>query len=151
MKRALVLLAGLAAPLGAEMLEPIAPASNGVEVAIDRDSLRPLPPLPGRRRFAVIQVWVIYDYTKVRRDVFRDGRALLSFNCAARTSAMLAQKKYKRDGSRFYDWVGIDIDFKYKPVDAGTQTESVMQRVCGFAPTPLLPTLPPPASGNPDD
>ncbi len=143
MKRVLALLALLAAPLGAEMLEPIAPATNGTQAAIDRDTLRPLPPLAGRRRFAVTQVWVVYDYTKVRRDAFRDGRALLSFNCAARTSAMLAQKKYKRDGSRFYDWVGIDIDFKYKPVDAGTQTDAVMQRVCGFAPPPATPIVAP--------
>ncbi|MEY2925879.1 MAG: hypothetical protein RL367_356 [Pseudomonadota bacterium] len=139
-------------PAQAETLKYLTSDVAGADLYIDTETIRRMPPIPVKRPFAAVQVWTIYDYSKVRREQARQARALLSFNCQRRTMAILAYVKRRPDGRPIQDWRAIDYDFKYQPAEADTMTAFVMAELCGFAPPLAMvppPIVPPPLSWPP--
>lgn len=143
--RALALFALIiATPANGETLKYLASDLQGTDLLIDTSSIRRSAPIPNKRPFAAVQVWTIYDYTKVKREPARAARALLSFNCQQRTMATLAYVKKRPDGRPIQDWRSIDYDFKYQTAENDALAGFVMADVCGFPPpAPLVPPPPP--------
>lgn len=146
MRRAIALFLLLASmPAQAENLKYLTSDDTGADLYIDTQTIRRMPPIPNKRPFAAIQVWTIYDYSKVKREAARQARALLTFNCQQRTMAILAYVKRRPDGRPIQDWRSIDYDFKYQPAEADTMTAFVMAELCGFPPpVAMVPPPPPP-------
>ena len=147
MKRlgAFVISVALASPaaVAAETLEHVLALDDGGQVYVDKDSLRRLPPVPGDRAFPVMQVWAFYDLSGNRREKARSARALINFNCARRTSNVVAYKKTLPSGAKQYDWQASDVDFKYEAVVAESQMDELLRRACGFPRArPLIPVEP---------
>jgi hypothetical protein len=139
----------MAAPAHGETLKYLASDLQGTDLLIDTSSIRRSPPIPNKRPFAAVQVWTVYDYTKVKREPARTARALLSFNCQQRTMAILAYVKKRPDGRPIQDWKSIDYDFKYQTAESDALAGFVMADVCGFPPPPPLVPPPPPAPITP--
>lgn len=135
----ILLFSGNAGIASAERLELVAALEDGSDLYIDTDSLRRLPPLRGERPFPVTQVWAFYDLSKNRREKAREARALVSFNCAARTHNVLAFKKTLPTGQRQHDWRAIDYDFKYEKIEPEGQMDILLHRVCNIPyPRPVV-------------
>jgi hypothetical protein len=141
----LVLSFALVAPsvAAAETLEHVVALDDGGQVYVDKDSLRRLPPVPGDRAFPVVQIWAFYDLSGNRREKARSARALINFNCARRTSNVVAYKKTLPSGAKLYDWQSADIDFKYEAVVPESQMDELLRHACGFPRArPLVPVEP---------
>jgi hypothetical protein len=139
-------LSGSTGMAAAERLELVAALEDGSDLYIDTDTLRKLAPVRGERPFPVTQVWAFYDLSKNRREKAREARALVSFNCAARTHNVLAFKKTLPTGQRQHDWRAIDYDFKYEKIEPEGQMDILLHRVCNL-PYPR-PATPEPYSQN---
>lgn len=142
---ALFLLIMVSTPAQAETLKFLTSDVAGTDLFVDTDSIKRSGPIPNKRPFPAVQVWTVYDYSKVKREPARSARALLSFNCQGRTMAILAYVKKRPDGRPIQDWRAIDYDFKYQAAESDALSAFVMADVCGFPPpAPLVPPPPPP-------
>ncbi len=145
MKRSLCIsifatLSALASAAHAENLILLGASSNGTEIHVDRDSLRPANPPTGLRRFTTVQVWAVFASPNGRKPIALSERALFSFNCINRTMNTLAYVKPLASKTRAHDWRAADISVKYEPVDSGSLAEMAMNFACSGGRLPVAPS-----------
>jgi len=146
---AILFAAAASAPAFAEALVYLGPGAGNIEVYADRESLRTTAAPSRLRPFSAVQVWVVYDTSKVRRSDTRSERSLLSFNCVRRTRTILAYQKIKSNGTTVHDWHGADVAVRYESVGVNAVDEAVMIWACSGG--RILPPAALPTEEGPDD
>ncbi len=130
----------LASAARAENLVLLGASSNGTEIHVDRDSLRPANQPTNLRRFPTVQVWAVFASPSGRKPLALSERALFSFNCNNRTMNTLAYVKPLASKTRAHDWRAADISVKYEPVDSGSLAEMAMNFACSGGRLPVAPS-----------
>jgi hypothetical protein len=129
--------APLASAQSASMVN-IAAAENGDELFVDRSSLKTVQPLAEFRRFPATQIWATNIVAGTRRVPARSERFHFSFNCALRTSLILAYRN-NRTGTKLQDWQSADLDYKYEAPRPGSLADFAMLYACSGGRLPIVP------------
>jgi hypothetical protein len=133
----------------AENLVFIASSSVGEDLYVDRDSLSTVAPTP-LRRFSAVRIWAVNQVRAGRRTPARTERFQFSFNCTARTSAVLSFRN-NRAGIRLQDWQAADLAHKYELPRSGSLAELAMIFACSGGKMPIVPQAGTEGDGDNDE
>lgn len=115
----------------AQEWEYLTTSDNGTVVSVDPTKVRELPPIEIRRPFPVRQIWVNWDFSKVRTQKARSGVTLSQFDCKSETMLVVSIVHYSPDGTVLKSDRESDFDFNYDPVVLGSVGYTIMEFACG--------------------
>lgn len=149
----LAMLIALTAPTAvrAETRVLVTTSATGTILYADRDSLRTSRPIPQSRPFPAAHLNVALEGGRSGRAIKPTELISYSFNCVARSVAVLSYKKLHAVRLRAQDWQGADIYLRYQPVEPGSLTESAMAYACSGGKLPQVPAPPVPGGSVPEE